>query len=428
MNMAVKKKEKAKSIAEQVSSQGKIYLLTSVAVGLVMSAVYVLITGRYVEALLVLATAIITSQVMRIANGIMIRRISRKFEEELNVIKQGDYSRFLDPNSFGVLSGIGSSLNSVLSDIRSLIDSFFSLSHSIIQASRKVGSTAEQAVAAITEISKTVDEIAKGASDQAVDAQEGVQLVDKLSEQIDFVYKSYSDVMDETNNIHRLNEAGLESVQILRERSEQSYNSTEKIFSVVENLTNTTKDIGAFVQSIEDIAEQTNMLALNAAIEAARAGEAGKGFAVVAEEVRQLADQSRRFTEEIINLMDNINVESQQAIQAMEMMRKVSKEQNEAVDSTNKDFGNIAEGIVVIVDKIKAVNDAVLAMQKGKDNVISAIENISSVSEETAASSEQVAATTEQQLKEIDEMKVAAEQLDELVQELDKKLKKFKIR
>jgi len=428
MYMAILKKGKSKSIAEQVSSQGKIYLLASIAVGLVMSAVYVLLTRRYAEALLVLATAIVTSQVMRITNGIMIRKISQRFEEELHVIKQGDYSRFLDPKSFGVLAGIGSSLNSVLSDIRSLIDSFFALSHSIVQASRKVGTTAEQAVAAITEISKTVDEIAKGASDQAVDAQEGVQLVDKLSEQIDFVYKSYSDVMDETNNIHRLNEAGLESVQILRERSEQSYNSTEKIFSVVENLTNTTKDIGAFVQSIEDIAEQTNMLALNAAIEAARAGEAGKGFAVVAEEVRQLADQSRRFTEEIINLVDNINEESQQAIQAMEMMRKVSKEQNEAVDSTNKAFGNIAEGIIVIVDKIKAVNDAVLAMQKGKDNVISAIENISSVSEETAASSEQVAATTEQQLKEIDEMKVAAEQLDELVQELDKKLKKFKIK
>ena len=161
--------------------------------------------------------------------------------------------------------------------------------------------------------------------------------------------------MDETNNIHKLNEIGLESVKILRERSEQSFDSTEKIFSVVENLTNTTKDIGAFVQSIEDIAEQTNMLALNAAIEAARAGEAGKGFAVVAEEVRQLADQSRRFTEEIINLMENISEESQQAIQAMEMMRNVSKEQGEAVESTNKAFGNIAEGIVVIVDKIKAV-------------------------------------------------------------------------
>lgn len=429
MNMAKLRKGKTrKNIAEQVSSQGKINLIASIVSGLVMSAVFVLITGRYLEALLVLAASVVTCPVLRITNNIMIRRIADKFESELEAIKQGDYSKFLEPRSFGALSGIGSALNSVLSDIRSLIDNFFSLSHSIIQASRKVGTTAEQAVLSISEISKTVDEIAKGASDQAVDAQEGVQLVDKLSEQIDFVYRSYGDVMDETNNIHKLNEIGLESVKILRERSEQSFDSTEKIFSVVENLTNTTKDIGAFVQSIEDIAEQTNMLALNAAIEAARAGEAGKGFAVVAEEVRQLADQSRRFTEEIINLMENISEESQQAIQAMEMMRNVSKEQGEAVESTNKAFGNIAEGIVVIVDKIKAVNDAVFAMQKDKDNVISAIENISSVSEETAACSEQVAATTEQQLKEIDEMKVAAAQLDELVQELDKRLKKFKIR
>ena len=48
--------------------------------------------------------------------------------------------------------------------------------------------------------------------------REGVQLVDKLSEQIDFVYRSYGDVMDETNNIHKLNEIGLESVKILREK------------------------------------------------------------------------------------------------------------------------------------------------------------------------------------------------------------------
>jgi len=426
--MAILKKKNGKTIVEHVSSLGKIFLLTSIAVGIVMSAAFALITRRYLEALLVLATAIITSQVLSITNVLVIRRISQKFEEELRSIEEGDYTKFLDPKSFGVLSGVGSSLNFVLSDIRALIDSFFTLSHSIVQASRKVGATAEQAYSAITEISKTVDEIAKGASEQAIDAQEGVQLVDKLSDQIDFVYQSYSDVMNETNNIHRLNEAGLESVHILREKSEQSYNSTEKIFSVVESLTNTTKQISTFVQSIEDIAEQTNMLALNAAIEAARAGEAGKGFAVVAEEVRQLADQSRRFTEEIINLVENINVESQQAIQAMEMMRKVSKEQNEAVDSTNKAFGNIAEGIVMIVDKIKAVNDAVLAMQKSRDSVISAIENISSVSEETAASSQEVAATTEQQLREIDEMKVAAAQLDELVQELDKKLKKFRIK
>lgn len=426
--MANKVKEESKTIVERASHQGRINLFSAIVTGLVMSAVFILITGKYAESLLVLATAIVTSLVLRITNNTVTRKIAQHFEKELQVIKQGDYSKFLEPKTFGSFAGVASVINSVLSDIRTLIDGFFSLSLSIIQASRKVGSTAETAVSSITEISKTVDEIAKGASDQAAEAQQGVQLVDKLSEQIDLVYQSYSAVMEETNNIHNLNEVGLQAVNILREKSNENFNSTEKIFSVVEKLTNTTKEIGAFVQSIEDIAEQTNMLALNAAIEAARAGEAGKGFAVVAEEVRKLADQSRQSTEEIINLVNNISEESKMAIQAMEMMRKISQEQNLAVDSTNKSFGDIANGIVTIVEKIKAVNDAVFAMQTSKDNVISAIENISSVSEETAASSEEVAATTEQQLKEIDEMKVAATQLDELVQELDKKLKKFRIK
>ncbi len=426
--MAEKKKSQSKTINEHVSLQGKLTLIATAVVGVLMTAVFVLITGEFSKGLLVLVTAFLTYLVLRLINTIVSKKISEQFDTELEVIKEGDYSKFLEPRYFGSFSGIASVLNSVLSDIRNLVDGFFTMSISIMQASRKVGATASKTVSSITEISKTVDEIAKGASDQAADAQNGVQLVDKLSEQIDFVSQSYGSVMDETDNIHKLNDVGLNSVIILRQKSAESFNSTEKIFSVVENLTNTTKDIGKFVQSIEDIAEQTNMLALNAAIEAARAGEAGKGFAVVAEEVRQLADQSRQSTEEIIHLMENISEESQMAIKAMEMMRTASEEQNIAVDSTNKAFDDIANGIGTIVEKIKAVNDAVLGMQSDKDNVISAIENISSVSEETAASSQEVAATTEQQLKEIDEMKVSAAQLDELVQELDKKLKKFKIR
>jgi methyl-accepting chemotaxis protein len=428
MDMAENKKVRSKSINEHVSLQGKLTLISTAIVGILMTAVFIIITGEFYKSLLVLVTAFFTYLVLRLITTIMSKKISEQFESELAVIKEGDYSKFLEPRFFGSFSGIASALNSVLSDIRNLVDGFFTMSISIMQASRKVGATAAKTVDSITEISKTVDEIAKGASDQAADAQNGVQLVDKLSEQIDFVSQSYGSVMDEADNIHKLNDIGLNSVIILRQKSAESFNSTEKIFSVVQNLTDTTKDIGKFVQSIEDIAEQTNMLALNAAIEAARAGEAGKGFAVVAEEVRQLADQSRQSTEEIIHLMENISEESQMAIKAMEMMRNASEEQNTAVDSTNKAFDDIANGISTIVEKIKAVNDAVIVMQRDKDNVISAIENISSVSEETAASSQEVAATTEQQLKEIDEMKVAAAQLDELVQELDKKLKKFKIR
>jgi methyl-accepting chemotaxis protein len=214
----------------------------------------------------------------------------------------------------------------------------------------------------------------------------------------------------------------------LRDKSKETYETSEKIFAVVENLTNTTKDIGLFVESIENIAEQTNLLALNAAIEAARAGEAGKGFAVVADEVRKLADQSRKSTEEINNMMQSIQEESALAISSMETMKKVSQEQNFAVDKTNSAFSDIANAIDFIVSKINDVNTAVIKMQDDKSEVISAIENISSVSQQTAASSEEVAATTENQLKTLEDMKIAAESLDQLVKQLDVKLKKYKLR
>lgn len=407
-------------------------ILSAAAVGVILSILYAFIAGNsegvFSVALLLILSALVSALICNIINSSIIKKTATRLVSEFDVIKQGDYSKFVDAKDFGILAGTASVINSVLSDIRALIESFFTLSLSIVQSSRKVGTTSQGASKAILEISATVDEIAKGASDQAQEAQMGVQLVEKLSDQINLVYQSYSSIMDETNNIHTLNDIGLNSVNILREKSEENNASTEKIFSVIEKLTTSTQAIGTFVQSIEEIAEQTNMLALNAAIEAARAGEAGKGFAVVAEEVRKLADQSRQSTEEITNLMESISEESKMAIQAMNIMRKASSEQHRAVDSTNKAFGDIADGIESISTKIMDVNHAVSTMQKDKDNVISSIENISSVSQQTAASSQEVAATTDQQLEAFEEMKNAAIQLDSLVQELDKKLKKFKLR
>ncbi|OGO80661.1 MAG: chemotaxis protein [Clostridiales bacterium GWC2_40_7] len=406
----------------------KYSLILSILLGLVFGVVASLITSNWSSLWILTVAGFITAFITKLFIDISIKGLARRFSGEMDVIKQGDFSKLVDSKSYGLLGGVASNVNAVLSDIRILIDGFFSLSFSIVQASRKVGATAQEASGAMNEISKTVDEIAKGASSQAQEAQEGVQIVEKLSEQINFVFQSYNDVMDETNKINKLNSVGIDSVSVLYKKSEENFNTSEKIFSVVEKLTTTTKDIGIFVESIENIAEQTNLLALNAAIEAARAGDAGRGFAVVAEEVRKLADQSRKSTEEITNLMQSIQEESQLAIKAMEVMKKVSQEQNAAVVETNKAFNDIANGIDSIVVKINNVSEAVGTMQKDRDVVMVAIENISSVSQQTAASSEEVAATTEHQLKAIEDMKSASVDLDQLVQELDAKLKRYKLR
>lgn len=399
--------------------------LTSIALLIAFSIFVWIRTGNFQTLILIAASTLINSAIITIGFISSTAKIIRDFKKDMEEIKQGDFTKELNPKQYFVFAPIAEGINSLTGEMKYIVSKFNNLSVSILEASNTVNSTSQQASTAMEDISKTMDEIAKGASDQAQQAQQGVEMVDKLSEQINFVYESYKQVTDETDKISGLNSVGLDSVRILRGKSKENYETSEKIFSVVENLANTLNDIGFFVESIENIAEQTNLLALNAAIEAARAGEAGKGFAVVAEEVRKLADQSRKSTEEINVLMQSIQEESNLAIQSIEVMKKVSQEQNEAVNQTDSSFTNIANAITSIVEKINDVNNAVNKMQNDKILVTASIENISSVSEETAAASQEVAATTEHELRAIEGMEKASIRLNKLLMEFDSLLKKY---
>jgi methyl-accepting chemotaxis protein len=291
-------------------------------------------------------------------------------------------------------------INSNLSSARTLLnDSIKEIQRNsvlVTTSSDQLAAASNQAGEATSQIASTIQQIAKGTSQQS-------EAVSKTAELLEEVNRTVSGVAEGVRQQSRaVGQAGDVSSKIA---SKDGISARVKLSAEkVQEMGDRSQKIGAIVETIDDIASQTNLLALNAAIEAARAGEHGKGFAVVADEVRKLAERSSSATKEIGGLISSIQKSVNEAVE-------IATSAAEELGGASGALETAISGVSTVVSENTEATNRLTTTSSG---VMQAIENIASVSEENSAAVEEVSASTEEMTAQVEEVTASAQSLAEM--------------
>lgn len=397
--------------AKKSSEEGDKILETAYAITLIVSVgglILGLAIAFFVSRVISKPLELVTKNIKEIAQGnLTIEPVSVKNKDEIGELAQ--------------------SLNEMTGNLGSLIRHVTQTSEALAASSEQLSASSEQTTQATEQITIAIQEVAVGSENQVNRASSAEQSVNEISKGMEQVAHSIQTVSDLSMTTNQKAEAG---TVVLSETVEQMGVVQENVAqtaTIIKELRERSKEIGTILDLISGIADQTNLLALNAAIEAARAGEHGKGFAVVADEVRKLAEESSRATNNIYIVIQEIQQKINQVSLSMDEGTKSLKSGMSKVYETGKSFNEITEMIEGITSQAQEVSAVVEEVNASTEEIVQMISDIATESIQSSKNTQNIAAAAEEQNASMEEISSSSNALSHMAQELQENVSEFKI-
>lgn len=351
-----------------------------------------------------------------------------KISEKLKYAAQGDFSgEELEATSKDEIGALTKDYNEMSKSMRSLISQFSNSTEHVASSTKKLNDSAEDTSRATHEINDAIQEVAARSKSSTIQLQETAVALEEVTTAINTLADTSSSISEASTSITKQASEGnayVEKTVMQINSINQKVLESNEVLSLLDMSSN---KIGEITDVINEIANQTNLLALNAAIEAARAGEHGKGFAVVADEVRRLAEQSQSSSQQIYELIRDIQANMSRSTQAMSSVKVEVQEGLSIVAQTETSFKGIVENMSRVRETITDMAATVEELSASAEEVSASVNTVSSLAEDAATHTQAVAANTEQQLAAIEDISASSTTLSDLALELKNQVKSFKI-
>lgn len=357
-----------------------------------------------------------------------LKKMIAGFQSVLKKTSEGDLVTEMNVPSNDEMGDLAKSYNDMLGNIRRLIQKVDDNVKSVNQATSGLKVIANENSAAISEVSRSIEEIAAGAGNQSEEIERGSNAVHELSSEIEELIKQSASIELVVGDAASQIKMGNEQVDNLEESYRKLEAAFDQVTGMISQLDDKSKSISKVSYAISQIAEQTNLLSLNASIEAARAGEHGKGFSVVANEVRNLAEESKKAANDIQVIINSVLKDTKELVNVMAETNQISFEQKGAVTTVSTSINQMTASLNKMMQSVEEETASISMIQVQKETVVRMIEEVSAVSQQTTASSEEIAAAMEEQAASSSEVAQYTTQLTDMIGELKHAVAEFRIK